>query len=47
MSHHFRALILIVLMIALPLPVSAQTPIGSTPNPIGPLAPQASQWYDG
>ena len=47
MSHYFRAFILIVLMVALPLPVGAQTPIGSTPNPSGPLAPAAAQWYDG
>ena len=42
MSHYFRAFILIMLMVALPLPVSAQTPIGSTPNPSGPLAPTAA-----
>ena len=47
MSHYFRSFILIVLMIALPLPVSAQTPIGSTPNPSGPLAPTPRPWYDG
>lgn len=47
MSHYFRAFILIALIVALPLPVSAQTPSGSTLHPSGPLAPQAAQWYDG
>ena len=47
MSRYFRAFILIALLAALPLPVGAQTPIGPTPNPSGPLAPAAAQWYDG
>ena len=47
MSHQLRALILIMLIVALPLPVSAQTPIGSTLNPSSPLAPNAAAWYDG
>ena len=47
MSRVVRALLLITLIVALPLPVGAQTPIGSGTSPIGPLAPTAAQWYDG
>ncbi len=47
MSRYLRALILIALLIALPLPVSAQTSIEPAPNPSGPLALNAFSWYDG
>lgn len=47
MSRYFRSLILIALIAALPLPVGAQTPIGSGDNPHAPLVPQAANWYDG
>lgn len=47
MSRSIRALILATLLIALPQPAGAQAPIGSGSNPIGPLAPNAAQWYDG
>ncbi len=52
MSRYLRALILIALLMALPLPVSAQSSIEPAPNPSGPhvgrpLAPNAFSWYDG
>ena len=48
MSHYLRSLILIALIAALPLPVSASAPIKKpAPNSIAPLAPEAVQWYDG
>jgi hypothetical protein len=47
MSRYFRSLILIALIAALPLPMSAQISIEASSNPISPLAPAAAQWYDG
>jgi hypothetical protein len=47
MSRLIRALIVCALLIALWRPVSAQTSIGASNSPIGPLAPATAQWYDG
>ena len=45
MSRVVRALMLTALIAALPLPVGAQTSIGSATNPIGPQTPNvASPW---
>ncbi len=52
MSHHFRRLILIAVLITGLQPARAQSPIESAPNPSGPLAngpvaTNAFAWYDG
>ena len=51
MSHHFRSLLLIALIVALPLPVGVQAAqssrVANQPAPTGPTAPDAATWYNG
>jgi hypothetical protein len=51
MTHHFRSLLLIALIIALLLPVGVQAAlplrVANPPAPAAPTAPNAATWYNG